>query len=231
MWNFSLFNDFIGLLFPNLCCGCGLSLYKGEQQICSKCLFELPYTDYHLYAENKAAKQLWGRIPCQAVFALLYFKKGSRVQNLIHHLKYKGRQDLGIKLGRMIGEKIKDHESYATIDLIIPVPLHPARQRSRGYNQSHCIAEGIAAVLQKPINKKILLRKINTSSQTRKNRFIRFENMQTVFFIHQSALLKKQHILLVDDVLTTGATLEACGIELFNAGVSKLSIATVAFAD
>lgn len=206
-------------------------MYQGEQQICSKCLFELPYTNYHLHAENKAAKQLWGRIPCQAVFALLRFKKGSRVQNLIHHLKYKGRQDLGIKLGMMIGEKIKNHESYATVDLIIPVPLHPSKQRSRGYNQSQCIAQGIASVLQKPLNQKLLLRKVNTRSQTRKNRFTRFENMQTVFFIPRSAQLKEQHILLVDDVLTTGATLEACGIKLFRAGVTKLSIATVAFAD
>jgi len=228
---YQLVLDFSGLLFPNLCCGCRQPLFKGETQICSSCLFQLPYTDHHEHAANKAAKQLWGRLPCLAVMSLCYFRKGARVQNLVHHLKYKGRQDLGLKLGGLIAEKIKLNPDYAAADLIIPVPLHPARARTRGYNQSLCIANGISAVLNIPVQSNLLIRKVNTSSQTKKGRFTRFENMQTVFSVSNQTALQGKHILLVDDVITTGATLEACGLELFKQGIQKLSIATIAFAE
>ena len=228
---YQLVKDLTGLLFPNLCCGCGQPLFKGETQICSSCLFQLPYTDHHEHAANKAAKQLWGRLPCLAVMSMCYFKKGSRVQNLIHHLKYKGRQELGVKLGGLLAEKIKLNPDYAQADLIIPVPLHPARARTRGYNQSLCIANGISAILNIPVQPKLLLRSVNTSSQTRKGRFTRFENMQTVFYLSNPSAIQGKHILLVDDVMTTGATLEACGIELFKCGIHRLSIVTIAFAE
>jgi ComF family protein len=226
-----LLGDLFGLLFPDLCCGCGNYLYHAETQLCTVCLHQLPYTDHHLHAENKAARQLWGRLPCNAVLSLLYFKKGSRTQSIIHHLKYKGRKDLGLKLGNMIAQKLLMSPAYDDIDLIIPVPLHLSRERRRGYNQSLCIAEGIAAVLKVPVNTNSLIRKKGTASQTKKGRYNRFENMQQVFSIADMQILRDKHILLVDDVMTTGATLEACGIVLFENHISKLSMATVAFAE
>lgn len=222
--------DLVALLFPNLCCGCGTSLYHGEEQLCTKCIYYLPYTDHHLHKENAAARQLWGRLPCHAVMSLLYFKKGARTQNIIHHLKYRGRKDLGIKLGGMIAQKLLMNPDYNDIDLIIPVPLHRRRERQRGYNQSLCIAQGISLVLNVPVNTHCLLRARATTTQTKKGRYKRFENMLEVFSITDLAMLKDKHVLLVDDVITTGATLEACGIVLFEGKISKLSIATVAFA-
>lgn len=226
-----LLEDLLSLLFPNLCCGCGTYLYQGEAQLCTKCSYQLPYTDHHLHAENIAARQLWGRLPCHAVMALLYFKKGSRTQNIIHSLKYKGKQDLGEKLGHMIAEKLQMNNAHWNVDLVIPVPLHHSRERSRGYNQSKCIAQGIAATLGVPLNTSSLLRKKRTGTQTKKGRYSRFENMQMVFSIADAEALKGKHVLLVDDVMTTGATLEACGIVLLAANIAKLSIATVAFAE
>lgn len=226
-----ILSDLLGLLFPRLCCGCGMELYRGESLICSACLFRLPYTDYHLYRENKAAKQLWGRLPCNAVTSLLYFKKGVRVQQLIHHLKYKGRMDLALKLGNMIAERLQTSPFYTGIDVIVPVPLHKSRERLRGYNQSKYIADGIAKVLQVPVNTACLVRLKATKSQTRRSRYERFENMQTVFAVKDTLMFKDKHVLLVDDVMTTGATLEACGMALLACKPLKLSMATVAFAE
>lgn len=226
----SYLEDLLGLLFPDLCCGCGTHLYLNETQLCTICLYRLPYTDHHLHAENRAARQLWGRLPCNAVMSLLYFNKGSRVQNIIHNLKYKGRKDLGIRMGKMLAEKLLMNTSFSDIDLIVPVPLHSSRALSRGYNQSMCIAEGIATVLQIPINQSSLVRNKRSATQTKKRRYSRFENMQEVFSIKNRKDIQGKHILLVDDVMTTGATLEACGLTLLTANIGKLSIATIAFA-
>ncbi len=226
-----LANDVIGLLFPELCNGCGTHLYYSEKEICTKCLFDLPYTDYHLFADNRVAKQLWGRLPCNAAMAMLYFKKGTKVQNIIHSLKYKDKTAVGIKLGNLLGERLKLSEQYAKIDLIIPVPLHPKKERTRGYNQSKYIADGIAEVLNVPVSNSLLIRKQSTESQTKKSRYIRYENMQDVFQISNVEELENLHVLLVDDVITTGATLEACGNSLLLANIAKLSIAAVAFAE
>lgn len=226
-----LANDVIGLLFPELCNGCGTHLYYSEKEICTKCLYDLPFTDDYLFKENRVAKQLWGRLPFNAAMAMLYFKKGTKVQNLIHGLKYKNKTALGVKLGNLLGEKLKLSEFYTGIDLIIPVPLHPKKERTRGYNQSKYIADGIAEVLNVTVSDAYLSRKIATSSQTKKSRYNRYENMQEVFHISHPEELKLLHILLVDDVITTGATLEACGNTLLKANSIKLSIAALAFAE
>ncbi len=224
-----LATDIIGLLFPNLCNGCGLSLYTGEKVICAHCLYDLPYTDFHLYQQNKVAKQLWSRLPFEAAMAMLYFKKGTKVQNLIHNLKYNGKTEVGEKLGNLLGKKLMLSEYYKDVDYIIPVPLHQKKERVRGYNQSLCIAEGVSAVMQVPVNKMQLFRKKITETQTRKSRFTRYENMLSVFQVLNAAEIKNKHILLVDDVITTGATLEACGNALIGSGIKKLSIASLAF--
>ena len=225
-----LATDLFGLLFPELCNACGTHLYYGEKEICSKCLYQLPYTDFHLHPENAVAKQFWGRLPLQNATALLYFKKGGKVQNLMHGLKYKGKTEVGEKLGELLGEKLNQSNEFKNIDLIVPVPLHPKRERQRGYNQSEFIAKGLAKSLQVPHSTSHLLRTKVTQTQTKKSRYTRYENMETVFSTANNIELIDQNILLVDDVVTTGATLEACGNVLLQAGVKQLNIAAVAFA-
>ena len=221
--------DVIALLFPNLCNGCGIGLYDGEKAICTHCLYDLPYTDFHLHGSNRVAKQLWSRLPFDAAMAMLYFKKGTKIQNLIHNLKYSGRKEVGTTLGRLLGKKLLISEHYKDIDYIVPVPLHPKREKFRGYNQSMCIADGISEVLGVPVNKNLLQRKKITETQTRKSRFVRYENMLSVFEVLRPEELENKHILLIDDVITTGATVEACGNSLIKSGIKKLSIASVAF--
>jgi ComF family protein len=226
-----LATDLLNLLFPRLCNACGHYLVRGEENICLSCLRDLPYTDYHLHADNRAAKQFWGRLPCHAVMAMLHFKKGSRVQRLIHRLKYNGQTELGFELGQLLGERLMQSNSFLGIDLIIPVPLHIKRERLRGYNQSKCIADGIAERLHVPVLTNALVKPITTASQTRKGRFSRYENLKSAFQVIDEPSIQNKHVLLVDDVITTGATLEACGLVLYAAGISKLSIATLAFTD
>ncbi len=223
--------DLINLLFPELCNGCGELLYRGEKEICTKCLFDLPYTDFHLHADNLVAKQLWGRLPLNAAMAMLYFKKNSKVQNVIHSLKYKGKTDVGVLMGKLLAQKLKESELYKDIDLIIPVPLHQKKLRLRGYNQSEYIAIGLGKEMEIPFTTTNLARKKATESQTKKARYTRFENMLQVFEIKNAEELKDKHILLIDDVITTGATLEACGNVLLNVGIKKLSIAAIAFTE
>ena len=163
--------------------------------------------------------------------AMLYFRKGTKVQNLMHSLKYKGKTAVGVKLGNLLGEKLKLSTDYKDIDLIVPVPLHYSKERLRGYNQSETIADGIAETLNIEVSIKHLIRTKSTETQTKKARYTRYENMQAVFNVKHEEELKNLHILLVDDVITTGATLEACGNALLNIGVKKLSIAAVAFAE
>lgn len=226
-----LLTDFFNLLFPELCSACNTQLFQGERLMCTQCIYDLPFTDFHRYAENPVAKLFWGRIPCHAAMAMLYFRKGTKVQNLIHQLKYKGQTDLGFELGRMLGERLLLSADYTKADLIIPVPLHPRKLRSRGYNQSKSIADGIASVLQLPVNTAQLIRKVQTDTQTRKTRFDRSENMKAVFNVFAPLNLKDKHIILVDDVITTGATLESCGQVLLDCDISKLSIAALAYAE
>ncbi|WP_244214209.1 ComF family protein [Pedobacter jejuensis] len=224
-------NDLIGLLFPNFCNACGIPLFQNEKIICTKCLYDLPFTDYHIHAENRVAKQLWGRLPLNAAMAMLYFRKGAKVQNLIHSLKYNSKTDVGIFLGNMLGERLKISPVYNDIDLIIPVPLHHKKLRLRGYNQSSYIAEGIAEKMDVLFDESVLIRAISTESQTKKSRYSRYENMKAVFKTNNAQSIIGKHILLVDDVITTGATLEACANALIENGASKVSIAALAFAE
>jgi len=221
--------DLINLLFPDLCNACGNILYHGEALICTTCLYDLPFTDYHLYAANPVARQFWGRVPIHAAMSFLYFGKGSRVQQMIHALKYKGRTQLGVRLGEMLGTALLKANLYQGITMIIPVPLHKKQERNRGYNQSKCIADGIALVLNVPVENECITRIKRTESQTKKTRFNRYLNMTTVFSVINPAKLENQYILLVDDVMTTGSTLEACATLLLEHKLHRLSIATLAF--
>lgn len=226
-----LATDLINLLFPRLCNACSGYLVRGERNICTNCLRDLPYTDYHMHPDNRAAKQFWGRLPFRAVCAMLYFRKASRVQRLLHRLKYNGQMDLGLELGELLGGRLKASGRFAEIDLVLAVPLHPKRERLRGYNQSKCIADGVAACLNIPVLTGVLCKHRSTSSQTRKGRFSRYQNLKDVFEVRHADLIRGKQILLIDDVITTGATIEACGQVLFDAGIESLWIAAIAFTE
>jgi len=203
----------------------------GEHIICTDCRFTLPFTNFHLQPDNIVAKQFWGKVELQGAYALYYFAKGGKVQNLMHHFKYKGMQEIGVLLGNIAGEQLVKNNIFNSVDVIIPVPLHKNRLKERGYNQSTCFANGLAQKLNAAVDDDNLVRVKSTETQTHKSRFSRFENMQEVFKIINPEKLIGKHILLVDDVVTTGSTLEACSLQLLKIEGLKLSIATIAYAE
>ena len=223
-------DDLFGLFFPNLCLGCGQPLIRGEEVICSICHFHLPKTYFHNDPENPLNRVFWGRVNLEAVASYLYFYKGSTVQHLLHQLKYKGRQEIGLRLGKWYGLELIQADGFRDAGLVIPVPLHPQKFRKRGYNQSQVFAEGLVAVLKAEIETACLYRKVNSNTQTRKTRYDRWENVESIFAVKHPEKLKDRHILLVDDVLTTGATLEACAQALLEVPGVKVSVATIAYA-
>ena len=177
------------------------------------------------------ARQLWGRFYFEQAIAFLYFQKGSRVQNLMHQLKYNNCPEVGIKLGELYAYELLRAKDWKKADIIIPVPLHPTKQKKRGYNQSEQISLGLATVLQIPISTHHLVRAQNTETQTRKLRYARYENLKDIFLVKNGSELSQKHIMLVDDVMTTGATLEACSLELLKIEGLKISICTLAFTE
>jgi len=223
--------DFVSLLFPELCKACGESLVAGEDLLCTDCRYNLPFTNFHLKADNIVAQQFWGKINLEAAYAMCYFTKGGKMQHLMHQFKYRGIQNIGDLLGNIAGEQLIKNPVFSNADLIIPVPLHKSRLRKRGYNQSANFAAGLSQKLNIPFDGLNLVRIRATETQTHRSRFSRFENMQQVFILTNPEILINKHIILVDDVITTGSTLEACGAELLKVEGLKLSIATIAYAE
>ncbi|MXV17363.1 ComF family protein [Pedobacter sp. HMF7056] len=210
---------------------CRQPLYGGEAIICTDCVFHLPYTGFHHDPGNRMARQLWGRITFNAAAACLYFRKGARVQSLVHQLKYRRQPHIGNKIGELYGVSLCESESFKQAGLVVPVPLHPLKLRKRGYNQSAHFAEGLSHSMGIPVLCDNLVRVADRETQTRKSRFMRYENMKDVFMIRDPSLFAGKHILLADDVLTTGATIEACCLELMKVPGVTVSIVTIAFAD
>lgn len=223
-------SDFVALLFPELCYACGESLVSHEDILCTDCLYNLPYTNFHRLPDNIVAQQFWGKVKLESAYSLFYFIKGGKVQQLMHNLKYNNAPQIGNKLGQIAGQQLSQSESFKNIDAIIPVPLHKSRLRKRGYNQSAQFAEGLAESMGKQMVIDNLIRTKATVTQTHKSRFERAENMQQVFAVNNVKALENKNILLVDDVLTTGATLEACAAALLEVPGLQLSIATIAYA-
>ncbi len=226
----SLMDDFVSLFYPELCLICNNNLLKFEECICISCLHQTPRTDCFLETENQVSKKFWGRIKLENAAALFQFNKDGNAQKLIHKLKYEDGKSTGIFLGKQLAFAINDSDFFNDIKVIIPVPLHPKKERLRGYNQSDFIAKGINEILKIKVNKKSLLRIENTDSQTRKKRFSRWKNMMNSFALKDARRLKNKHILLIDDVVTTGSTLEACAQKLQEIEGVKISIATIAVA-
>ncbi|WP_165838151.1 ComF family protein [Pontibacter arcticus] len=228
-----MFEDLLALLFPETCYGCDKALGKGEKCICTDCSIKLPYTNFHqndLHELNPLERRFWGKVPVKYAFSYLHFESKGRVQRLLHRLKYKGAQDLGEHIGKQYGYQLAEHKYNLQFDLIVPVPLHKIKLRKRGYNQSDCFATGLAEAMQLPWNAKALARTTYTSTQTSKTRFDRWQNVEQVFMVNLPDEVKDKRVLLVDDVLTTGATLEACAVALLDAGAAEVSIATIAAA-
>ena len=223
-------DDFISLIFPKICAGCGNSLWKNEEVLCHFCEFHLPKTNFHLDEENPVSRLFWGRAKIERGTAFLYFNKGNRVQRLVHQLKYKGRKDIGIYLGAQYGNILRNIVPFNAVHAIIPVPLHKKKYMQRGYNQSEQFAIGLAGSMNVPVNRFLLSRIKATETQTRKSRFNRYQNVREIFTIGNPEEFKDQHLLLVDDVITTGATLESCIEALFKIPGVKISIACIATA-
>ncbi|MFN8250701.1 MAG: ComF family protein [Ferruginibacter sp.] len=223
--------DTLHLFYPHVCTGCGSDILDKENLLCLSCTENLPTTSFALQAGNPVEKAFWGRIPVTAAHSQYYFAKESLIQHLIHQLKYKNNKETGIYLGELTGKTLGESNRFNNIDMLVPLPLFPDKERVRGYNQAAVICEGIAHTMQVPVNYGNVGRKRYTETQTRKHRDERWQNVEGSFIVKDPAALKGKNILLVDDVITTGATLEACGSILLECGVAGLFIATLAYAD
>nr|WP_319400434.1 ComF family protein [uncultured Carboxylicivirga sp.] len=217
------------LLYPRNCMSCGTHLFEDEEEICKFCIKRLPRTRFERRpADNVISALLWGRCKVEYSYSLYYYRKGERIQKLLHALKYKGNTKIGHLLGVELGKAIAD--SKIQFDVIVPVPLHPTKQKKRGYNQSEVIANGIHEVLKIPIETSVLKRAIHTSTQTKKGRFERWQNVESIFTLNNIELFTGLNILVIDDVITTGSTMEACVNTLAEIKSIKVSLATIACA-
>ncbi len=225
----TLADNFINLIYPLICPVCGTQLVHGEKIICTHCLLHMPRSNYHLFDDNPVAKAFWGRVNIENATAYFLFEKGSKYQKLIHKLKYKGRENIGLELGRMFGDVLKE-TVFQQVDYIVPVPLHFKKLKKRGFNQSELITRGMSEGMEKEQDTKTLIRHIANPTQTRKTRVERWENVEGIFHLKNPQQYNNKHILLVDDVLTTGATLEACADAVLKAPGAKVSIAVLAYA-
>ena len=227
--NMQIFTEFINLIYPKTCVACNDLLNKDEKFICLKCLYHLPKTNFHTQPDNVVEQRFWGKVPIVRATAFFRFQKGSPFQQLLHHLKYKGEKEMGQVLGEYFATDLMS-SCFATVDVIVPVPLHRNKLKKRGYNQSEWIAKGIAAKWQKPLDCDTLFRAIENPTQTKKGIFERWENVEGIFEIKNREAFNGKHVLLIDDVLTTGATIVACATAILKCENVSLSVATLAMA-
>ena len=218
--------SFLHLLFPHVCTGCGSDLLSEESMLCMRCMDAMPETNFELHVNNPVEKKFWGRLPLVSATAQFYFSKESLMQHLMHQFKYKGNKELGLQFGRIMGDQLQRSNRFYP-DVLIPLPLFPAKEKRRGYNQATVLCNGISETMKIPVLDKVIIRPHHTETQTKKGRVERWENMEGKFVLTNEEAIRNKHVLLVDDVVTTGATLEACGNELLKAENTRLSIATL----
>ena len=218
------------LFYPHVCTGCGSDLLEADNLLCLKCIHNLPHTDFANLPNNPVEKYFWGRIPLTVAYSQFYFSKEFLIQHLIHQLKYKGDTEIGFYLGELMGTTLLKSNRFNSIDALIPLPLYADKEHKRGYNQAAVICNGMSAVMKVPVLKGAVIRQYATETQTRKHRTERWENVKQSFKVAKEHELAGKHLLLVDDVVTTGATLEACGHVILGVEHIKLSIATLAYA-
>lgn len=222
-------HSLLHLFYPHVCAGCGTDVLSREQLLCIACLHRLPVSSFHSFAGNPIEKIFRGRLPIRSAASYLYFTKDSLLQHLLHQFKYRGKKQIGLFFGNRIAEALLQSDRFSTIDALVPLPLFPGRERRRGFNQARILCEGITGQWRLPVLQQVITRPSPTETQTHKNRIQRWQNIAGRFVLNDAAAISGKHILLVDDVITTGATLEACGQELLKAPGVQLSIATMAF--
>jgi competence protein ComFC len=221
--------DVFNLFYPEVCMCCKEHLTINEDVICLQCRHDLPLARFSHEQNNLVEKSFYGRIPLEQATALFYFLKKGKVQSLIHELKYNNQQQVGTFIGNWLSDEILDSNRFKMIDYIIPVPLHPKKLKKRGFNQVTTFGKSLSKNLKIPYLENLLVRKSSTKTQTKKVRFDRWKNVQELFFVENNLTLENKHILLIDDVITTGATLEACYVALNNSKNIKISIACMAY--
>jgi ComF family protein len=217
------------LFFPHNCVGCGNDVIDADQFICLQCINDLPHTNFAMHANNPVEKKFWGRIAVTSAMSEFYFSKASIIQNLIHEFKYNGNKNVGNYLGNIIGKSLLNSNRFP-IDAVIPLPLFEKKEKMRGYNQAEILCNGIAEITNVPLIKNNVSRIFHTETQTKKGRLERWKNVEQTFCVRDPEILEGKHVLLVDDVITTGSTLEACGSEILKVNNVQLSIATLATA-
>lgn len=222
--------DFFRLLFPPCCSVCGNALSVHEECLCLSCLMNLPKTNYHLLDENEVEKRFWGKVPVKRASAYFHYMKGSDFDKLLFDLKYHGRREIGVVMGKYMAKELAESGFFEGIDVIIPVPLHKKKQKLRGYNQSERIAAGISIATGIPVDNNSVGRVVANSTQTRKTVWERWEGTQNIFSVLLPEKICGKHILLVDDVLTTGATIVSCAAEMTKVENTTLSVLTLAVA-
>lgn len=226
-----LLKDFFDLFYPNICANCKEQLLQNEKVICTFCRHDLPLTNFKSYTRNKVSSIFSGRITIEKAYALLFFRKQGITKNLIHDLKYKGNESVGVFFGNWIGEIVAKNKEFSTVDFIVPVPIHAKKKKVRGYNQVTKFGECLSMHLKVPLNEDVLIRQSATKTQTLKSRFERFNDLESKFSARNTSIFKEKHILIIDDVITTGATLEACAKELLKTPGIKISILTMSYTE
>lgn len=229
-YRFRPIQDMLRLVFPRNCYSCGKALVGDEHDICCNCLLHLPTTQYSHIDGNTTEQRFMGRFEFEAATSLLYYRKNGSTQRLLHNIKYYGKSELARVMGRQLGQALATSGRFDDVDLLIPIPLHPWKKFKRGYNQSELLCKGIAETFPRPICKTAVKRIANTHSQTHKNRLERMDNMENAFQVTHPDRIKGKHLLVVDDVITTGATVTECCTALLHTGGVHISIASLAIA-
>ncbi|MFT4753563.1 MAG: ComF family protein [Salibacteraceae bacterium] len=226
----TLLTDFIALMYPEICIGCGDALKHSDTMICFTCSIDLPITHFEHHPDNPVERLFWFKTQIESAMAGYFFSKKSRMQKMIHSFKYQGNEEAAIFMGEKIGHMLQSSQRFSTIDIVVPVPLHEEKMRLRGYNQAEKIGLGISNILNIPLVTESLIRNQHNATQTKKTLFNRWENVNSIFTVVQPEKIEHMHVLIVDDVITSGSTIEACAKTILKLPSTKISIASVAVA-